>query len=194
MPDGYSGERTGRRVTIVDPRSCTPENFSFSPGGRITGRLVDHAGRPLVRFTIVAAKPDSQVNSPYGPMPNSTRTDADGFFELRGLAPGRYFVGINLQDLPNRSTPYPRILYPGAGSDPHVMDITSGQTIDLSTWSLSAPLAIVRVTGTGVWDDGAPAAGVQVRGTDATFLRTSAPQLLIGTAPSDPLRIVVSRQ
>ncbi|MEO5895813.1 MAG: hypothetical protein ABIS06_08950 [Vicinamibacterales bacterium] len=34
----------------------------------------------------------------------------------------------------------------------------------------------------------------EVRGTDATFLRTSAPQLLTGTAPSDPLHIVVSRQ
>ena len=235
VPDGYVRERAERRVTIVDSCNCARENFSFSLGGRITGRIADHEGRALVRFTIEAATPDALVNSSYGPMPNSARTDADGFFELRGLVPGRYIVGINLQDLPNKSNRYPRIAYPGPGSEPHVIDVSSTQAVDLSTWQLPAPLAVVRVTGTVVWDDGAPAAGVfivasdrtdgstegkrgvgsatsgsdgrfvlelldgrlysfEVRGTDAAFLRTSAPRSLVGTAPADALRIVVSRQ
>jgi len=98
----------------------------------------------------------------------SETTDEDGFFDVRTLPPGRYIAGVNLRDLPNKHNPYPRTVYPGPLSDPHVIVLRLGQTVDLGTWYMPSPLPVVRVAGIVTRRDGIPVAGAYVGAWDRT--------------------------
>jgi hypothetical protein len=55
----------------------------------------------------VQAHPTSQIPA------ESRMTNPDGYYELRIVRPGQYYLGINLNHAPTRDTPYPRWFYPG---------------------------------------------------------------------------------
>ena len=75
------------------------------------------------------------------------RTDAPGDFEIRGVPPGRYVIGINLRDLPSNLNPYGRTLYPSNDTDGEIVTIGAGHAFDLGTWRLPPPLPVVKVPG-----------------------------------------------
>jgi len=89
------------------------------------------------------------------------------FFQVAELPPGRYIVGLNLKDLPNKYNPYARTVYPG-GPDPHVIELGLGQAVDLGSWQIPPPLPIVRIEGIITRRDGSPVAGVYVTAWDQT--------------------------
>ena len=168
VPDGYAGYSASREVQIADARGCAEANVSFSPAGRISGRLVDASGRPLRRLRVELTGADAKPHPDYGLSTRSTMTETDGAFVLEGVSPGRYIVGVNLNDLPNESNPYARAVYPGAGQEPHVIELTLGQAVDLGIWTIPSPLAVVAVSGVVVRPDGTPVANVYVGSWDVT--------------------------
>lgn len=160
-PDGYVTSMPDRQADLADPHGCAEEDFGFSPAGALTGRLVGPDGRGVARMRVEVTSPDMRPHPVYGYESTSTYSDNDGYFTVGGLAPGRYVVGIDLQDLPNDSNPYARTLYPdGANAD--VLTLSLGQSIDLGTWRLPPPLEVVTLPGVVTWNDGSPAAGVTV--------------------------------
>src|SRR5512137_1261942 len=56
-------------------------------GGRIRGRVVDEAGRPLTGVIVVATGPTLQGE-------RTELSDADGQYYLAGLPPGEYVLGF----------------------------------------------------------------------------------------------------
>jgi hypothetical protein len=168
VPDGYTTYSASREVQIADRRGCAEENYSFSPAGRITGYLVGPDGRGLPDVRVEVTPPDAVPHRIYGLPMELTTTDAEGHFEIRHLPPGRYVAGVNLSDLPSRYNPYPRTVYPGGISEPHVITLSLGQTVDLGTWQMPLPLAVVRVAGVVTWSDGTPAGGIYVGASDRT--------------------------
>jgi hypothetical protein len=76
-----------------------------------------------------------------------TRSSADGTFEVGEIPPGRDTVGVNLRGTPTLSNRYERLTYPGGGSDGEVITMTLGQTADLGTMRIPAPLRVLKVTG-----------------------------------------------
>ena len=168
LPDGYATYSASRDVQIPNRRACAEENFSFSPAGRLIGRLVGPDGRGLPRVRVEVTSPDAQPHSVYGLPLDAATTDSNGYFDMQNLSPGRYIAGVNLKDLPNQYNPYARTLYPGDTPEPEVLTLSLGQTIDLGTWRLPAPLEVVRVAGIVTWSDGTPAAGVYVSVLDRT--------------------------
>jgi hypothetical protein len=168
IPDGYTTYSPSRELQIADRRACIEENYSLSPAGRIAGRLVGPDGRGISRIQVEVTSPDVRPHPRYGLAIASARTDEEGYFEIPYLPPGRYLAGVNLKDLPSEYNPYARTLYPGGTSEPHVITLSLGQIVDLGTWPMPPPLAVVRVSGIATWSDGSPAAGVYVGVWDRT--------------------------
>ncbi|HJR58050.1 MAG TPA: hypothetical protein VJ813_01575 [Vicinamibacterales bacterium] len=167
VPEGYSTYSVSREVQIANRRACAEEDYRLSPAGRISGRLVGPDGRALPSVRVELTSPEARPKPDYGLSTALELTDKDGFFEFRGLPPGRYIAGVNLRDLPNQHNPYARTVYPGTPSDPHVIALSLGQAIDLGTWHMPPPLAVVRVAGI-VTGGGTPVAGVYVSAWDIT--------------------------
>ena len=168
VPDGHTDYSPSRDVLIPNPRACAEENYYLSPAGRIVGRLVGPDGRGLPRIQVDVTSPDPRPRPLYGLSMASATTDAEGYFEIRHLPPGRYLAGVNLKDLPSQYNPYARTVYPGGGSAPHIVTLSLGQTVDLGRWEMPPPLAVVRAAGVVTWLDGTPAVGVYVSASDRT--------------------------
>jgi hypothetical protein len=166
-PEGHMTYGRDRTVNIPSEHACAEENFGFAPAGRIAGRLVDPDGRGLAGLRVEVTVPDAQPHPIYGLPMDSGSTDASGFFELGNLPPGRYIIGVNLRDLPNQYNPYGRAVYPGTG-EPHVVELSLGQAVDLGTWFMPPPLPITRVEGIVTRADGTPVPGVHVGAWDDT--------------------------
>ena len=167
IPEGHRTYGPTRTIDIPNARACAEENFAFTPAGRIAGRLVGPDGKGLASVRVEVTLPDAKPHPTYGLSIESRSTDASGFFELGDLPPGRYIVGVNLRDLPNKYNPYGRIVYPGTG-EPHVIELGLGQAVDLGTWFMPAPLPITRVEGIVMRADGTRVAGVHVGAWDDT--------------------------
>lgn len=168
-PDGfttYGGERT---IELVDERACARVDYSFSPAGRITGRVVDTAGHPLPPQISIEANTADARGQPGGVSWPSAFPNDQGGFEIGDLPPGRYIVGINLENAPpSQYRPYARTIYPSDGSDGMTITIDRGQSFDLGDWKIPPPVPTVRVDGIVVWEDGTPATGLRVVAMDVT--------------------------
>jgi hypothetical protein len=99
---------------------------------RIAGRVMTKDGLPAARVE-VQAHPTSQIPA------ESRMTNPDGYYELRIVRPGQYYLGINLNHAPTRDTPYPRWFYPGT-EDPSAAAIInfSGKPASL-TYDITLP-------------------------------------------------------
>jgi hypothetical protein len=161
MPDGYSTWRSTQPAEIPSARACAEVDFYLAPAGRIAGMLASKTGAAISEVEVQVTGADTPLHQSYLPFV-SARSDARGHFEVRDLPPGRYVIGINLRDLPNQWTAYPRIMYPGGDEPPSVIDLSLGQAADLGQWLLPPPLAGIKLPGVITWRDGTPAAGVYV--------------------------------
>jgi hypothetical protein len=74
----------------VVPHSCAWAGLELEQNGRITGRLTTPDQKPARVIQVYAV---SVSNNGIGSV--STWTDEDGHYELNGLRPGRYLVGID---------------------------------------------------------------------------------------------------
>ncbi len=166
-PDGYATAGWPGTVVIPDRRACAEHNFSVTPANAISGQIVDNRGHGVrgIRVEIVAANAVLPLEHE---SPISAYTDESGYFDVRGLPPDRYLVGLNLVDLPSQYRPYPFTLYPGPNLPVHVIDLALGQVVDLGRWEIPPPVPVVPIAGTIVWNDGTPAAGVWVNLWDVT--------------------------
>jgi hypothetical protein len=168
VPAGYTTDSPTRTVEIPDPRGCAEEHYSLSPAGRITGRLVGKDTRGLARVRVEVVHADARADPQLGLFTVSTMTDADGSFSIESLSPGRYIVGVNLEDRVSEYNSYARAVFPGPGSDPVVVTLSLGEAVDLGIWELPPPVPVVKAAGVVAWQDGSPAAGVYVSASDRT--------------------------
>ena len=167
-PAGYTTHSTAQDVPLPNRRACAEVNFRFSPDGRIAGRLIGRDGTPLPNVSVEVTSTEARPHPDYGLQKDSTRTEADGLFELKNLPPGRYIVGVNLNDLPSKSNPYARVVYPGPSAEPQVIDLEVGEVVDLGTWHMPDPLPVVRIEGIVLRRDGTPVEGIHVGAWDET--------------------------
>ena len=167
-PNGYETRVRSQKLEIPNGRACAQRDLYVAPASRIAGRVLEHTGAPFGKRQVEVAGATATPHPDYGLPIATAYTDADGFFELRGLPPGSYIVGVNLRDLPSQYNPHPRVVYPGLGQPAHVITIALGQAADLGTWQLPPPLPVVKIEGTITWIDDSPAAGVYVSLWDVT--------------------------
>jgi hypothetical protein len=146
--------------------------------GRVRGRVYDAQGRPArkgVRVTLIS--PDKAITYKtgyYAPTENekehiSVETNEQGYYEFKGVPPGKYLLGINLSNQPYRYNPYPQTYFPEGGDARRatVIILTAGQK--LSGYDLHLPPRLVEriIKGMVKYQNGSPAIGAEVYVSDA---------------------------
>jgi Carboxypeptidase regulatory-like domain len=92
---------------IVKAKSCTAFHFELRPDGIVAGHVRSASGK---RFGV---HPWVDLVAVDGSRSQSVYVDDDGYFEARGLEPGRYFVGIGIASQSGTPEWKSRVYYPG---------------------------------------------------------------------------------
>jgi 5-hydroxyisourate hydrolase-like protein (transthyretin family) len=98
--DDAPNARDGKSVTLGEGEIVANIDFRISPGGVITGRVIDSDGSPLIGQPVRlwnAEKSNPPVRPPSG-NPYMLQTDDRGAFRIYGVPPGRYYVGAGTSD------------------------------------------------------------------------------------------------
>jgi protocatechuate 3,4-dioxygenase beta subunit len=153
------------RVELADTRGCAELKLAVIPDGRVRGRVLDAARRPLAGVTIDLT-PRAGLQSTIAERLRTT-TGRDGRYELSGVPPGTFVVGINTRQEPDG---VPRVLHPGVvdpGSAAAAV-VPAGGHVDLGDLVIPDSVGIAQVAGFVVDSQGAPVeeARVYLRGPE----------------------------
>lgn len=152
------GSYSGHKKIKVFDRGCTENSFTVQSNGKIGGRLTDAEGKPVKEMKVDLVKADDPEKG------WAAWTDANGKYEFRMVQPGRYFIGINLEWVPDDRYPYARMYYPGVAEESSAKAIGVGDGEKLGDLDLVLLPRLVERTVAGVvtWLDARPAAGARV--------------------------------
>lgn len=106
----------------VHSGSCSDIGFKLLPDGRISGHIRAADGKPAANMQVFVV-PLSSSDLEF----TSATADAYGYFEVKGLHPGRYLVGTGIYDLPGVRDGNLHIYYPGVQSRDLAVVIELGQ-------------------------------------------------------------------
>jgi hypothetical protein len=146
-------------VTLEDRNTpaCAEVNFRATYTGSISGEVTDETGRPMTRALVeLRAAGDARTNG------LSVETDLAGRYQLSGISPGEYVVGVGVRE--------PSLLYPFAESYARrtdgtmVFELRAGERITVPVIQ-TRRMTPVQVSGTVRERDGMPVPGVVVAAT-----------------------------
>lgn len=125
-------------VDLRSRQACADASFHIWHNGRLAGRVVDAAGAGVAGAS-VGVLSAARVNDRWMRV-KDTVSSSDGSFEVDGVPPGRYLLGINLQRLPRSLQVAPRIFYPGTldPADARVFALRAGERVIVGTFTLPA--------------------------------------------------------
>ena len=153
FPPNYSSEQKSEEV-MVDDRGIAQVGFEAYIDGQVTGRVFDKEGN---NFNSIFLKLDGEGKSVSG-----FSTGEDGVFKIEGAPPGEYVMYLELQSHDHdKNKPY---YYPGTFERDKATKIRVGlgERVDGLEFRLPAEYAVRTIEGHVVWDDGTPAAEVEV--------------------------------
>lgn len=147
-------------VELRDPRACAAVDLVVRENGRVAGRVVDTAGRPIEGLTL-----DLSTST----LAQRVRaiTDRSGQYEFSRVPSGRFVLGIDLRGLaPGTATAarHPRVFFPGVdtASAAARVAVTAGDRVVLADFIVPAYASLVTVGGVVLDADGTPAEGARV--------------------------------
>lgn len=145
------------KLKIVD-RGCGDASFSAVYDGRISGSVVNAEGRTVAKGKVVLLSVDKEEIPPPMHEDGSDYIRDQGRFELTGIRPGRYRLGINVNDPADEEMPYPPVWYPGVPEKSQAMIIDVGPGQKFSDIVIKLPRKLIKHTiqGTVVWPNGKP--------------------------------------
>jgi Carboxypeptidase regulatory-like domain len=154
-PPEFSTRYLSRTFEIKDPRACQQSDFGLQYAGRVSGVVLDAAGRPAADVRVEIAR----AASPDDPLlleSSRSKTDANGQFELADVQPGSYVVGVGLTMQMDPDVVYARTLYPDS------IDVGKGNRVEIGTLRLPQPSRRHELKGVAVDSAGTPLAGATV--------------------------------
>lgn len=156
----YSFHQSVFDVEVTQGCWAADVDFTVMVDGHIRGRIFDAQGKPVGEQVQVTIVPYESAGA--GAVESRHEyTDKQGRYDFDGVPPGRYLLGINIADVPNKVTPYSKLYHP-SGNTPtraNVITVGEGQKLDGFDFHLPPPLAEHKITGTAYLQDGKPAAG-----------------------------------
>lgn len=169
----FSFERTEYDVEVLAGCWGVGLDFTVKVNGRISGRIFDDQGKSVgrqVEVSIITA--DSVSKGKSGIKGRSEYTNQQGEYEFYGVPAGRFVLGVNLSDVPDKGTPYAATYFPSgsAFTERAIIDLKVGEKRDGLDIHLPPRLEEVIVTGIVVKSDGTPAADARVQIYDSEKL------------------------
>jgi hypothetical protein len=146
-------------VEDPDPRQCTTHlGLEMRYDGRISGVLLNSEGQPLSGIQVQAVSTARSSGQ-------TARTNASGHYELTGLSPGSYEVGVNLTVPPSPDSPYARALAPSATdrSKATIVELGAGERKAVAPWTMGTPIPEVPLRGCVLGPDQRPTTEAQVQ-------------------------------
>lgn len=173
VPASGNPRAGGVAVTVSDGQAVSQVNFALSPGGVVTGRVMDHQGRPVIaeRINLMTMNATGQPQQFNGGNRLSYETDDRGVYRIYGLPEGKYIVSAgtdgNAGNRPgaNRRIRYPRTYYPDATevAQAQLVEVASGGVAESIDIRMGSPMKTYAVTGRAVdADTGEPILGVPI--------------------------------
>jgi hypothetical protein len=144
------GEGAEERIDLQFAGDCAEVYAIPGPTGRVVGAVLDHTGTPVVDAKVYLSRPGEEKN-----LNRSTESGPSGTFDLRGLPPGPYIVGVGVHDAPSAKFPYVPV-YLGDVNDParaKTIEVGAGTT-QAGAIRLGPPLALTSIAGEIVCRDG----------------------------------------
>jgi 5-hydroxyisourate hydrolase-like protein (transthyretin family) len=162
LPEGVYADGWPRQIEVRDARSCAELHVAAFADGRVSGRVVDAAGRPIRGLTIELTIP-AGLDEPAGPERIRDLTDGDGRYELARIPAGRFVVGINTQPRQG-GEPEPRLFHPGVAALTAAtrVPLRAGERVTLGDFQLPRELVYVALSGVVLDAGGVPAADARV--------------------------------
>ncbi|HEX8847224.1 MAG TPA: hypothetical protein VF791_21450 [Pyrinomonadaceae bacterium] len=124
----------------------------------ISGKVLDSEGQPVTDQTIYLYPATSEQDFSSGGY-KYTQTNKEGIYTFTGLREGRYWLGVNIGQIPEVNSPFPTTFYPGTQDLKGATVVTLKQGQKLSRKDIQLPPRLVEreITGSIVWPDGRPA-------------------------------------
>jgi hypothetical protein len=141
--------------------SCVELDFRPKPSASVSGRLVPRNGTLPRRgyvslFPATTTKEDIILDSKWVPADPES-----GVFELTGLEPGRYYLGLNVEHSPNIDSPYPKTYFPGVQDRAQSTMIEVKPGVKLMNIDIALPDQLIEhdIEVQVLWSDGRTARG-----------------------------------
>jgi len=163
LPDALTLVRAGHVHATVVERACTWVGLPAVNNARITGRLIAPAGVDVQGIPI-------NVTSTHGRATQvGAETGVDGRFEVAGIEPGEYVLGINIPCIPYTGLPLEKELYPGVHNEAEAtrFRIDGPVRIDGKDLPFSGPAPTASVSLTVTTQDGRPVKGAHIQRSKA---------------------------
>ena len=153
FPANYTSERKYLEV-IVDDRGTASVGFEAYINGKVLGRVADKDG---TSFNSIFLHLEADGKSIYG---HSTKQN--GGFSFNGVPPGSYVLYLELRASDyNKNTKY---YYPGTfkAEEARAIKVGLGEIVEGINFVLPGDYKVRAIEGQVVWEDGTPAAFVEV--------------------------------
>jgi hypothetical protein len=153
FPEHYTTEREFAEVD-VDDRGTAYAGFEVYADGKVSGRVTDKDGRG---FNSAFLTLDGSGKSVY-----AHSDGEDGVFESEGAPPGEYVLSVELRHKDYKKNR--EFYYPGTFNreEATVIKLGLGEKIEGIHFFLPDEFKVRTFEGRVVWEDGRPAAGVEV--------------------------------
>jgi hypothetical protein len=142
----------------VPAYGCARVRFSFTPNGRVQGRVVRPDGTPAQDASVdlvPADEPfDPSAGSSWAP---STTVDRQGRFVIDALMPGRYLLAINARHGPRQISPYAPSYLTARDGERQVLTVGDGESLT-GVNLVVTPLTETTIAGHVAFADGRPPA------------------------------------
>jgi hypothetical protein len=155
----------GRTVWLRDTRGCGAMDIAVRADGRIAGRLLDGAGRP-VPFMSVELVTARQLQSTSLSATTRTLTDARGHFEFTQLDAGTYATGLTLRRNKRDGVDTAVWISRDGTATAGMTDVEPEGRVDVGDLRLPSDVSTITLSGVVVTAEGRPVSGAQVRFLD----------------------------
>lgn len=153
----------GVQIGTTTKDRCVEQDFFAWVGPRVTGKVIDDKGNPVVGIRVIAAyyrNPDDEDSWSWF----DGRSDQSGRFEVEGLTPGTYTVGVNFDGPTKKEFPFPPAFHPNVKDAKLAKRISIDEQKSYDGFDITVGTGLIprTVSGIVVFPDGSPARGAMV--------------------------------